>query len=112
MLAHRYAYELLVGPISEALTIDHTCHNGSGCEGGRLCIHRRCVNPADFEVVTLAVNVLRGESPPARNKRKTTCPRGHPYDAVNTYVNPGSGWRLCRTCQRDRSAVRRGGDAQ
>lgn len=45
--AHRYAYELLVGPIPKDLTVDHLCHN------------RRCVNPEHMELVTLAENTRR-----------------------------------------------------
>jgi hypothetical protein len=32
--------------------------------------------------------------------RKTHCPYGHPYDEVNTYINPANGQRMCRTCRR------------
>lgn len=39
-VAHRIAYEWLVGPIPEGMEIDHTCHN------------RSCVNPAHMRVVT------------------------------------------------------------
>lgn len=46
--AHRYAYELLVGPIPEGLDIDH------------LCMCRRCVNPAHLEPVTRGENNVRG----------------------------------------------------
>jgi hypothetical protein len=88
-LAHRLVYELLVGPIPESLTLDHLCRN------------RICVNPAHLEPVTFKENVLRGESLPARNARKTHCPQGHPYDEENTYVSP-RGWRQCRTCIRER----------
>lgn len=31
---------------------------------------------------------------------KTHCPSGHEYTPENTYVRPGFGHRLCRTCQR------------
>lgn len=30
--------------------------------------------------------------------RKTHCKQGHPFDAANTYINPGSGQRVCRVC--------------
>jgi hypothetical protein len=31
--------------------------------------------------------------------RATTCMRGHPWTAENTYVNPGTGHRGCRVCR-------------
>lgn len=91
ILAHRWSYLLHVGVIPPWLTIDHLCRN------------RWCVHPNHLEPVTRAENVLRGESLPARNARKTHCPKGHPYDETNTYVNPNSGWRMCRTCIRERA---------
>lgn len=48
VLAHRFAYELLVGPIPDGLVIDH------------LCRVRLCVNPAHLEPVTAEENTRRG----------------------------------------------------
>lgn len=45
--AHRFAYELLVGPIPEALTLDHLCRVTS------------CVNPLHLEPVTASENIKR-----------------------------------------------------
>lgn len=95
-LAHRVAYEAFIGEIPAGLTIDHLCRN------------RACVNPIHLEPTTLPVNVMRGESPPARNARKTHCPQGHPYDDVNTHIT-SKGWRSCKACNRDRARRRRQG---
>ena len=85
VLAHRFAYELLVGPIPEGLQIDH------------LCRVRLCVNPAHMEPVTQQENIRRGESG-RWQLAKTHCPQGHPYDTENT--NLYRGMRYCRSCGR------------
>jgi hypothetical protein len=87
VMAHRMAYELLVGPIPDGLQIDHLCRN------------RGCVNPRHLEVVTQQENIRRGVGASARNARKTHCPQGHPLSGDNLYVSP-AGWRQCRICRR------------
>src|SRR5258708_31744488 len=82
--AHRYAYELLVGPIGDGLEPDHLCRN------------RSCVNPSHVEPVTRRENVLRGGNPQAINARKTHCNQGHPLSGDNLRMENGS--RRCRTC--------------
>lgn len=92
--AHRFSYELLVGPIPVGLQLDH------------LCRVTACVNPAHLEPVTCRENLLRGETWQARNAAKTHCPQGHPYDAANT-VTEISGSRSCRTCRNERKRAKR-----
>jgi len=82
--AHRFSYELYVGPIPDGLDLDHLCRN------------RLCVNPAHLEPVTRQENILRGCR--ARGQ-KTHCVNGHEYTPENTYTSANSpNHRFCRAC--------------
>lgn len=48
MLAHRWVWEQLLGPIPQGMVINHKCSN------------RRCVNPFHLEVVSQAENCRHG----------------------------------------------------
>ena len=87
VMAHRAAYELLRGPISSGLTLDHLCRN------------RACVNPDHLDPVPIGENLRRGDTLNARNIAKSHCKRGHPFDGQNTYVF-GNGFRQCKACAR------------
>jgi hypothetical protein len=78
--AHRVLYEKFIGPIPKNFVIDHICR-----------VHD-CVNPVHLRAIT------RGQNADA-NRIKTHCPRGHAYDARNTYIDPKGG-RRCRTCMK------------
>lgn len=103
VLAHRAVYTEFVGEIPQGLTLDHLCHTqDTSCHLGKDCPHRRCVNPAHLEPVTLSENTKRGGE-----SRVTHCPKGHPYSAENTLVSNNR--RYCRTCQKvhaDRNTAR------
>lgn len=87
-MSHRYAYEMVIGPIPEGLVLDHLCR-----------IHS-CVNPYHLDACTQRVNLLRApESFQAINANKTHCKRGHPFDEANTIIRPGG--RGCRQCRDD-----------
>lgn len=88
VVAHRWAYEHLIGPIPEGLQLDH------------LCRVRRCVNPSHLEPVTRGENIRRGDH---QGRRKTHCPQGHIYDETNTRVYAGK--RSCRMCNNVRRRV-------
>jgi hypothetical protein len=98
-LAHRVSYILAAGPIPEGLAIDHVCHNGTDCQGGPSCIHRRCVNPAHLEPVTAGENLRRSHV--VGRLAKTVCIRGHEFTEESVYVTP-NGHRQCLECRRQR----------
>ena len=79
-LAHRVAYELVIGPIPDGLQLDH------------LCWTRLCVRPSHTEPVTPRVNTMRSTSPSALNALKQACPVGHPYTTDRNR-------RRCLVCQ-------------
>jgi hypothetical protein len=99
--AHRYAYELLVGPVPEGLHLDHVRARG--------CTSRACVNPAHLEPVTCRENLMRGSGFAAVNAGKTHCAHGHKFSLENTYFRPKGG-RACRACRREAEVEQVGGE--
>lgn len=91
MSAHRAAYVIWKGAIPSHLQIDHLCRN------------RACCNPDHLECVTPQVNTLRGVH---KSAKVTHCPKGHPYDQINTYVTY-RGFRTCRECKKQYRANKR-----
>lgn len=85
VLAHRFAYMVFVGPISDGLTLDHVAERG--------CRNRACVNPAHLEPVTHQENCFRASA------TRMHCKHGHEYTPENTYRRP-SGIRECRACRK------------
>lgn len=80
LYAHRVLYEALVGPVPAGLELDHLCRMPA------------CVRPDHLEPVTHRENIVRGESPVAKQARKTHCKNGHELSA------PTRRGRICRTC--------------
>jgi hypothetical protein len=87
VLAHRFSYELEIGPIPDGLTLDHLCRN------------RPCVRASHLEPTTQRVNILRGEGVAAINAAKTHCDNGHEFTEANTRYT--STQRVCRICARE-----------
>jgi hypothetical protein len=85
--AHRYAYELLVGPVPEEMQLDHICRV------------RACVRPTHLEVVTQSENVMRGKSFAVTNAQKVYCDHGHALTPDNSYGYKSR--RQCIQCAQD-----------
>lgn len=92
-LAHRWAYQSLVGPIGDL-------PNGRPAPLDHLCRVRSCVNPAHLEIVTPRENLLRGVSAQALNAQKTHCVHGHAFTEANTYRYDHNRRRGCKTCRK------------
>lgn len=87
---HLLAHHIPIGKPPKGLEYDHLCRVPG------------CVRPEHLEAVTHAENIRRGDAPEAMRQaqlKKTHCPRGHPYDEVNTQLKPGNK-RSCRACAR------------
>lgn len=85
--AHRYAYEILVGPVPDGMDLDH------------LCRIRKCVNPDHLEPVSRRENLRRGIGLVAANMGKTHCDHGHEFNEENTH-RTAQGYRQCKVCRR------------
>jgi hypothetical protein len=94
---HVVAWTVEEGSVPKGLVIDHVKDRG--------CRHRHCGNIAHLEPVTNRINILRGSAPPALQVTRERCPKKHPYDEANTYVNRNK--RYCRACHRDSERERR-----
>jgi len=88
--SHRYAYQLLVGPVPDDAHLDH------------LCRRPECVNPDHLEIVSPRTNTLRGYGPSAKNATAKACANGHQLTSENVWLNPKTGARHCRPCMRRR----------
>lgn len=82
--AHRYVYELLVGPLDEGVEVWQRC-------GNRLCVN--------LDHLAERTKLQR-----LHESAKPFCRRGH--ELVNAYFTP-SGIRMCRECNRIRDNKRR-----
>lgn len=98
---HRFMYKI-VNKI-ELSTKQYVCHR---------CDVRNCCNPAHLWEGSAASNNFDSASKARhRNNVKTHCPRGHEYNAENTYVAP-NGARNCKICTRGRLRVAAGWPAE
>lgn len=90
--AHLWLWEQENGPVPDGLELDH------------LCMVKLCIRGLHLEVVTHVENMRRaGTAGVMTRPTPETCPQGHPYDTVNTYIRPDGTGVGCKTCIRTRS---------
>ena len=87
--AHRFYFEQANGPIPDGLQIDHLCRN------------RACVDPDHMELVTVAVNVRRGDTAKldeeaVRSLREMRAITGATYRALASHfgISPAQARRI------------------
>lgn len=79
--AHRFSYQVSVGPIPPGCQVHHKCNN------------RACVNPNHLEALSVPDHVKKTAGHPAN---QTHCIRGHEFTPENTRWYKGV--RNCRAC--------------
>ena len=87
---HRMVLEAFRGPCPDGFV---TCHNDGNHQNNRIDNLRWDTQQSNiFDIVA------HGRHAQAN---KTHCKHGHSFSPENTYINPASGQRSCRTCTRE-----------
>jgi hypothetical protein len=87
--AHRAAWMFKVGPLDGEM-LGH-------CE-----LHKSCVNPAHLSIIDRGEQQRRAHLARHVGTVITHCPHGHEYTPENTYLQTKRGYKVCRTCSRER----------
>lgn len=103
--AHRYSYEMAIGPIPDGVIICHHCdtplcvrpdHLFAGTQGDNM---RDAVAKGRIDFARLQAASLATRAHTPLPLPKTICKRGHSFSGDNLYVSP-IGRRICRACNR------------
>lgn len=96
---HVWVWQQVNGPVPPGLELRHTCDNPACIAIGHLMLGTHADNMADM--------VERGRGNNA-NRGVTHCKWDHEFTDDNTYIQPKTGRRQCRACNRRRDQQRRG----
>lgn len=108
-LAHRIAYEYLIGPIPDGKMLDHLCHTRDPeCPGGDSDPHRKCCNPRHADPTSARENIARGRGGDSWGYEPDLVPVK--YEQLTLPICAGCGRsdkpiyksRVCRPCYRKR----------
>lgn len=87
-------------PWADYLTLCRSCHMRYDKSGHRVP-HTAAARAKMSEACTLAYAEGRRIGQNTFQSGKTRCRNGHEYSDENTYINPKTGERVCRTCRYD-----------
>jgi len=88
-IAHRAAFEILIGPVPDGLELDHLCRT------------KCCINPLHLEPVTSTENNRRARI--ANASSMGVCRKGHAIAGDNRYVTKTS--HRCLQCKRENNRI-------
>jgi hypothetical protein len=83
--AHAWAYRRFRGDVPRGWDVHHKCEV------------KCCVNPNHLQAIEKATHREITDTPCSRNKKKSHCLNGHPFDEKNTHYDKNGG-RSCRAC--------------
>lgn len=111
LLGHRLVFALACRELEPGEHVDHTCHSESPqCSGTKVCLHRRCLEPAHLEAVSQAENNRRARARVVKvATRRTNAESGLCRNELHPWVPENIGTRqtkrgvqeFCRPCHRE-----------